>query len=105
MIGNLWMWLYLGHTDTIAVDQGSGYISRKMRENVATARIELREAPINTAGSIGMVERYKASTRKAYDRIRTALDRSTIEDGFLKLAVFYVNTSVGRKRIFPILLV
>lgn len=71
MIERQWTLVYLGPPDFLAIDQGSSYmsyISREMRENLAASGLVLEEAPVETLGAIGVVERYHAPLRAAYSR-------------------------------------
>lgn len=49
-----------GTPDFLAVDQGSAYVSKAMRETLSAAGVTLEEAPIETPGWIGSVEGYYA---------------------------------------------
>lgn len=53
----LWALVYVGPPDHVMVDQGTNFISRKMKENLEADRVTLHEAPIGNPGSIGTVER------------------------------------------------
>lgn len=47
----------------MSVDQGSSYISKEMRSNLEASGKRLREAAIETTGTLGTVERYQAQLR------------------------------------------
>lgn len=55
---------YLGPVDYLAVDQGSNYTSKEMKDNIESAGIIIEEALIEKPGSIGIVERYYTLLRK-----------------------------------------
>lgn len=59
--------------DLLAVEQGSKYFSREMREKLAASRVSIEKAPIESPGSIGTVERYYARLRCPYQKIREML--------------------------------
>lgn len=64
--------------DTLAFDQGSAYISKEMKQNIAADDIILEEAPIENPGSVGIVERYHAPLRREYLKVREMLDKGSV---------------------------
>lgn len=104
-IQHLWNLVYLGPPDTIKVDQGSNYISRELRGELNANGIALEEAPIETPGAIGTVERYHAPLRLAFEKIRRDLGRDVADHECLRMAVFAVNSTIGPEGLCPILLV
>ena len=105
-ISRLWINTYIGPPDYLKVDQGSNYISNEMKANLSAAGITLEEAPIETPGSIGIVERYHAPLRKAYTKIRQDLLKKDCSDqDCLKMAVYACNATMGPEGLCPMLLV
>ena len=105
-ITRLWLLTYMGPPDFLAVDQGSGYVSKEMKENVSAQGITLEEAPIETPGAIGVVERYHAPLRSAYTKIRQTLSKGDTNDHeCLKMAVYANNSTMGPEGLCPMLLV
>lgn len=72
-IQQLWSLTYAGPPDYLFIDQGSAYVSAEMRKTVSAAVTELMEAPVETPGRIGVVERYHAPLRVAYQKLREEL--------------------------------
>lgn len=102
----LWMHTYMGPPDFLAVDQVSAYVSSKFKANGAAAGISLKEAPIESASTIGVAERYPAPLHSAYLKVIQALPRSEAgNEECLKLALFGVNSSMGPEGLVSMLLV
>lgn len=100
-----WSHVYAGPPDYLKVDQGSNYTSKEMRANMDAAGIRLREAPIESPGAIGVVERYHAPLRGIYEKIRKEMARDHTDVECLKMAVFSINATVGPEGLCPMLLV
>lgn len=96
---------YLGPPNNLKVYQGSAYTSTEMQENVATAGITLREAPIESPAPIRVVECYQAPLRAAFDNFALDLVRTVSDSERLDMALFAVNSVVGPEGLCPILLV
>lgn len=97
---------YLGSPDYLGIDQGSSYISREFRSNAEAHGIHIYEAPIESAGSIGVVEMYHAPLRSSYKKIRDTLGRKdTSDEECLKLAVYVVNSVMGPEGLTTMLVV
>lgn len=97
--------VYIGPPDYFSVDQGTAYTSHEMRTNLDDEGITLIEALIETPGKIGLVERYHARLRVAYNKQRAELDRCTSDAECLKMAVVATNSTIGPEGLFAILLV
>lgn len=96
----------MGPPDYLGVDQGTAYISDEFRSNAEAHGIKIQPAPIETPGSIGIVERYHAPLRRSFTKIRESLDRTKATDEeCLKMAVFAVNSTMGPEGLIPMLLV
>lgn len=61
--------VYPGPPDIISVDQGTNFVSAEMRGKFQAAGVELKEAPVETPGSLGTVKRYHALIRVGFDHI------------------------------------
>lgn len=64
-----WVHVYAVPPDPIHVDQLTSYKSTEMSSNMVAAGISLNEAPIETPGSIGTVDRYHWPLRAAFTKI------------------------------------
>lgn len=100
-----WMQIYVGMPDYLAVDDGSGFKSTKIHQNVEGAGVTLREAPMETPGAIGTVERYHALFRYAYEKIGKEMGRDFADKECLVMVVFAINYKVGTEGICTMLLV
>ena len=87
--------VYCGPPDYLAIDQGRNYSSREFKEKAKEDGIQIREAPIETPGTIGTVERYHTPLRRAYKSIRVELHKITTNDECLQMATFAVNSVIG----------
>lgn len=67
--------------------------------------IRLREAPIETPGAIGTVERDHAPLRPSYNCIRQIFSKPTTNADCFSMAVFEIDGIVSPKAIFPMILV
>lgn len=57
-IASLWFSTYKGLPDYLAVDQVKNFVSKEMKSKADASGVQLKEAPIETPRSIGIVERY-----------------------------------------------
>lgn len=105
-ITTLWMHTYMGPPDFLAVDQGSAYVSAEFKSKAVAYGITMEEAPIESPGTIGIVERYHAPLRASYMTVRQSMPRAKAsDDECLKLAVHGVNNTMGPEGLVPTLLV
>lgn len=65
----------MGPPNLLELDQGPGYISKKMTGNRSASGVSLKEEPIETPGIIVNVERYDGKLRGALENIGMNLDR------------------------------
>lgn len=70
---HLWTLTYLGPPDYLGIDQGSNYVSEEFRSNAEAQGIIIDEAPIETPGAIGTVERYHAPLRAAHEKVSASI--------------------------------
>lgn len=61
----MWSLVYLSPPDFLVVDQGTVYNQEEMQDALEAHGVQLDEAPIETPGPIGTVERYHAPLRLA----------------------------------------
>lgn len=100
-----WISVYSGPPDYLAVDQGSGFISRKIHQNTEDAGIKQREAPIKTSGAMGTVQRYHGHLRSVDDKIRREMTREFSDKKCLSMEVFAKNATVVPESLCTTLLV
>lgn len=106
VILNLWTLTYLGPPDFLSVYQGSNYISKEFRSKAEAQGISIDEAPIETPGAIGLVERYHAPLRSSYRKIRSSMSNQEASDNeCLRMATYAINSTMGTEGLVPILLV
>lgn len=105
-ITRLWTHVYMVPPDFLSFDQGSAYISQEFKANAAAAGITIEEAPIETPGEIGIVERYHAPLRAAYTKLRQDMGKYEATDSeCLKMALYAVNSTMGPEGLCPMMLV
>lgn len=105
-IMKLWILTYMGPPDHLSIDQGSNYISKEFEDNATAAGITILKAPIENPGTIGLVERYHAPLRRAFDTIRATFTRAEAsDDECLHMAVYANNVTIGPEGLCPMLLV
>lgn len=76
-----------------------------MRENLQVSAVRLEDAPIDTPGSIGLVERYHAPLCFDYTNICTTLSKNNAADaGRLRMSVLSVNATMRQGGPCPMLL-
>lgn len=105
-IMKLWILAYMGPPGHLAIDQGSNYISKEFRDNATAAGISIMEAPIENPGTIGVVERYHAPLRRAYNTIRQTFERKDASnEECLQVVVYANNVTIGPEGLCSMLLV
>lgn len=96
----------MGPPDFLTVDQGSSYVSKKIKEKLKASGIKLEEAPIESPGAISVVESYHAPLRRYYNKIWDSLDKSdATNEECLKMAVYASNATMGPVGLCPMLLI
>jgi hypothetical protein len=100
-----WIDVYLGPPDVIKHDAGKNFKSALFRQNANTLSIATTAVPIEAAHSIGLVERYHAPLRRAYDIISDELHSNVPRSTRLQMAVKAVNDTAGYDGLIPTLLV
>lgn len=89
--------VYMGPTDIISIKKGANFVSAEMRNNCKAAGVVLREAPIETAGSIRTVERNHAPLCLAFERIRMGSGREKSDGECVKIVVSVSIQPAARK--------
>lgn len=102
----MWIHTYMDPPEFFSVDQGSNDVSREFKEDMEAAGITLKEAPIETPGSIGTVERYHAPRSCALNMLRVLQEEDDSTDAeYLQMAVYATSATMGAERLRPMLLV
>lgn len=99
-----WIDVYIGPPDVIAHDAGKNFASKEFRQHASSMSITTKEVPVESHNSIGIVERYHAPLRRAYEIIRQELN-DVPKDVVLQMAIKAVNDTAGPDGIVPTLLV
>lgn len=81
----------MGPPQHLSVDQGSAYVSDKMKRILIARYITMVESPIETPGTIGIVERYHSPLRSAYHRIHMDIAHEERSKEYLAFAVHAAN--------------
>lgn len=86
---------YLGPPEYLAVDQGSAYIYREMKEALEATSICMDEERIENPGTMRVVEIHQATLRAAYTKIREIVDIYMNDAECLQMDVFATNSTMG----------
>lgn len=97
--------MYVGPPDIIATDAGKNFIGKEFVNNAKSLAIEVDEVPVEAHQSIGKVERYHATVRRAFEVIFEDVGRTTSQEHILQMAVKAVNDTAGPDGLVPTLLV
>lgn len=99
-----WIDTYQGPPDEIVHDAGKNFISKEFRQNATSIGATLKAVPVEAHNSVGIVERYHAPLRRAYEIIVAEIP--DLEKGMaLQMAFKAINDSVGPNGLVPTLLV
>ncbi|KAI1002682.1 hypothetical protein K3495_g5517 [Podosphaera aphanis] len=99
-----WIDVYLGPPDLILHDAGSNFTAREFQQNASLLAINTKCAPVESANTMGIVERYHHPLRRAYQIIKIELEGSN-KTLALQMAVKAINDTAGPDGIIPTLLV
>jgi hypothetical protein len=101
-----WIDTYLGPPDMVVHDAGKNFASTEFKQLANSMAIGIKEVPVEAHNSVGLVERYHAPLRRAYEIIQDELkDEHINKEMILQMAVKTVNDSAGPDGIVPTLLV
>jgi hypothetical protein len=101
-----WIDIYLGPPDMVVHDAGKNFASTEFKQLANTMAIVTKEVPVEAHNSVGLVERYHAPLRRAYEIIQDELkDENINKEMILQMAVKAVNDTAGPNGIVPTLLV
>lgn len=78
---------------------------RRNEKIAAASGIGIHEAHIESPGTIGVVERYQAPLRAAFEKIKVDYGDKISDREFLKMSVYATNDTVVPEGYCPILLV
>ena len=76
-----WIDTYLGLLDLITHDAGKNFVSKEFKQYATIMGISTKGVPVEAHNSIGMVERYHGSLRRAYQIIMTEIPEIDKEMG------------------------
>jgi hypothetical protein len=114
MLRLCWIDVYLGPPDHILHDAGKNFVSREFRQFATSMAITTKAVPVEAHWSIGIVERYHAELRRAYQVIAEDLINAVNGPGnetriskeiILQMAVKAINDTAGPDGLVPTLLV
>jgi di/tripeptidase len=87
-------------------DAGKNFTATEFKQLASSMSIEVKEVPVEAHNSVGLVERYHALLRRAYEIMKEELkDEHIDKEIILQMAVKAVNDSAGPDGIVPTLLV
>ncbi|POS82075.1 hypothetical protein EPUL_006366, partial [Erysiphe pulchra] len=99
-----WIDSYLGPPEIINHDAGTNFTSSEFQQYNISLGIETKEIPVESANSMGIVERYHKPLRRAYSIIKEET-KSTDKNLILQMAIKAINDTAGLDGIIPTLLV
>ncbi|TAQ83771.1 hypothetical protein B7494_g7902 [Chlorociboria aeruginascens] len=101
-----WIDMYLGPPDQVVHDAGKNFASTKFKQYAKSMAIDVKEVPVEAHNSVGLVKRYYAPLRRAYQTISNELaGESVSKDAILQIAVKAVNDTAGPEGLVPTLLI
>ena len=99
-----WIDVYQGPPDCIVHDAGTQLASAEFKQEAKILGSRTKEVPIEAHQSVGKVERYHLTLRRAYEVIKGDLP-NTNREAILQMAVKAINDTAGPNGIVPTLLV
>ena len=102
-----WMDAYIGPGQEITHGAGRQFTAKEFQSNAAMVAIKCNTAPVESHGTVGMVERYRAPLRRAWNVIEMDIParNETERSANLQAAVKAVNDSAGPNGLVSTLLV
>ncbi|KAI1000129.1 hypothetical protein K3495_g8070 [Podosphaera aphanis] len=89
-----WIDTYQGPPHQIVHDAGKNFASDEFRQLAKSMSIDIKEVPVESHNSIGLVERYHALLRRAFNIIKEELKAKKVGiDFILQMAQKAVNNS------------
>lgn len=90
-----------GPPDQLAIDQGSSFVSKEMKENLVASGVTLEEAPIETPGSIGFFKIYHVPVCCAFNKLHKALKKEEATDeNCFQMAVYSYNAKIDPREYY-----
>ena len=106
MLRLCWIDVYIGPPDVIIHDAGTNFDSTEFRQAARAMNIQTKCVSVETANSIGLVERYHVPLRRAYEIITEELKNQAVaKDIRLQMAIKAVNDTAGYNGLVLTLLV
>ncbi|KAI0995382.1 hypothetical protein K3495_g12800 [Podosphaera aphanis] len=93
-----WIDVYLGPPDMINHDAGRNFVSSEFQQYAKLLAFNTKETTVETANTIGIVERYHKPLRRAYEIIKEEINLSDTQEQrelVLQMAVKAVNDIAG----------
>jgi hypothetical protein len=97
----IWIDTYVGPPNVIITNAGTNFVNNEFVNNARILAIEVEKIPVKTHHSIGKVERYHGSIRRAFEIITADLGNDVTPDNALQIAVKAVNDTAGPTVLFP----
>ncbi|KAI0996519.1 hypothetical protein K3495_g11663, partial [Podosphaera aphanis] len=101
----MWIDMYVGPPDVIVTDAGKNFTAVEFRANAHAMAVKVEEVPVESHNSIGKVERYHHTLKRAYEVISADLGTAVTSEDTLQMAVKAVNDTAGPQGLVPTLLV
>jgi hypothetical protein len=105
VLRNIWINTYIESPDVIVINAGTNLTVTKFVNNAKAITIEIKEVPIKAYYSIGKIEKYHGSIRRAYEIIIKKLGTIISLFNAFQMAIKSVNDTAGSDGLVPTLLV
>jgi DeoR/GlpR family transcriptional regulator of sugar metabolism len=101
----MWINTYIEPPDVIIINAGTNLTIIKFVNNAKVITIEIEEVSIEIHHSIGKIEKYHGSVRRAYEIIMKELGIAISSFNAFQIAIKSVNDTAGPDGLVPTLLV
>jgi hypothetical protein len=105
VLRNIWINTYIKSPDVIIINAETNLIATKFVNNAKTIIIEIKEVLVEAHYSIGKIEKYHDSVKRAYEIIIKKLGIAISLFNALQMAIKSVNDTAGSDGLVPTLLV
>jgi hypothetical protein len=101
----IWINTYVGPPNIMIINAGKNFKSSEFVANARILAIEVEEVPIEAYNSIGKIERYHGSLKRAFEVNTADLGISFAPEYVLQMAVKAFNDTAGHDSLVPTFLV
>jgi hypothetical protein len=105
MLRAIWIDIYIGFFNIIVINASTNFVSLKFVNSAKIIAIKIEEIPVEAHYSIGKIEKYHASVKRAFEVITANFGNIIIPEHVFQMAVKAVNNTAGPNNLILILLV